>query len=282
MNLKPARSYLYVPGHRSDMLSRAADRGSDAVVADLEDAVASESKDSARETVASWLRSYDPAAPQAWVRVNSTEKLRHADLEAVLPSSRAAGVMVPKATADSVAQVSDALPPGFAVIPLVESARGVLEMVAIAEVAGVIRMGLGEADLVADLGMDPSPQGGELASIRVQLVVASAAAGIESPIAPVSTNLDDLIDLERSTVELRRIGFGARTAIHPAQVPVINRAFTPDAAEVERARRILQRADEAAAKGAAAYVDEDGRFVDEAVLRAARRYVTLAEEHGTR
>ena len=143
-------------------------------------------------------------------------------------------------------------------------------------------LGLGEADLVAALGMEPSPDRRELTPIRVQLVVVSAATGIGAPIAPVSTHLDDLEGLERSTIELRRMGFGARTAIHPAQVPVINRVFTPEAKEVEQARRLLERAEEAASIGASNFVDDDGRFVDEAVLRSARRYLMLAEEYGIR
>lgn len=282
MNQMTARSYLYVPGNRPEMLAGAGGRGSDAVVADLEDAVPPASKETARANVATWLGSYDTFGPQPWVRINAHDAFRDADLESVLSTGARAGVMLPKATVGVVAEVAEVLPKGVGLIPLIETAQGVLELPAISAVSSVIRLGLGGADLVADLGMEPSPGGEELIPILIQLVVASAAAEIASPIAPVWTNLDDAIGLERSTIELRRLGFGARSAIHPKQVPVINHAFTPEAAKVERARRLLRLAEEAAVKGAAVYLDEDGRFVDEAVLRAARRHISLAEEYGTR
>jgi citrate lyase subunit beta/citryl-CoA lyase len=104
----------------------------------------------------------------------------------------------------------------------------------------------------------------------MQAVVAAAAAGLQAPIGPVSTDIKDLYGLGHSTEALRRAGFGGRQAIHPSQVPVINLAFTPTAKELDRAEALLAQAQ--ADEGV--WVDESGRMVDEAVLRSARR--TLA------
>ena len=129
---------------------------------------------------------------------------------------------------------------------------------------------MGEVDLAADLGIDPSPDERELRALRMDVVVASAAWGRQAPIGPVSTDFKDLYGLGHSTEALRRAGFGARQAIHPAQVSVINLAFTPTAREIDRAEALLAGARSAGG----VWVDESGRMVDEAVLRGARR--TLA------
>jgi citrate lyase subunit beta/citryl-CoA lyase len=119
----------------------------------------------------------------------------------------------------------------------------------------------------------------ELLAVRVLVVLASAAAGLDPPIGPVSTDFRDLAALRRSTDALRRLGFGSRWAIHPAQVPIINQIFTPALEQVNAARRLIERHDSAVRQGTGVCVDEDGHMVDEAVVRAARR--TLARTRRT-
>lgn len=103
-----------------------------------------------------------------------------------------------------------------------------------------------------------------------------SAAGIEPPTAPVLPEVNDLGRLRRSTEAMRRLGFGSRLAVHPSQVPIINEVFTPPPAAVDAARRMIDRFEAAAAAGTGVYVDDDGRMVDEAVIRAARRFVARA------
>jgi citrate lyase subunit beta/citryl-CoA lyase len=110
--------------------------------------------------------------------------------------------------------------------------------------------------------------------VRMQIVLASAAAGLEPPIGPVSTDFTDLDALRESTWTLKRMGFGARAAIHPAQVGVINEMFTPTSEEVEEARRLLARFE---AGGRGATTDDDGRMIDEAFVRSARRILSIAD-----
>lgn len=252
------RSYLYVPGNRPDRFAKAAAAGADAVIADLEDAVGSGSKREARSAVAAWLNEPPPLA--VWVRVNNHPELLEEDL-AMVVGSHAAGAVVPKATAEACA-VAD-----VAVHALIETAAGVRTLDLIAGRPQVVRLALGEADLCAELGVVPSADGRELWAIRSDVVVASAAAGLEPPVGPAPTDLEDDGALERTSRQLYRQGFGGRSVLHPRQVATVNGVFTPGEEEVRRARRIV--AAHAAADGEPAVVD--GAFVDSATVRLARR-----------
>jgi len=281
------RSYLYVPGDRPDRLAKALGLGADAVIADLEDGVAPEAKDAARAAVAAFLG--DGAAsggpgvaadgPEVIVRVNPGALLA-ADLGAVVAAGVSA-VYLPKADTASLGEADallGALERGcgravgeVGVVALVESATGLLDAPLVARHPRVRNLAIGEADLTAELGLRPSADEHELWPLRLALVVASAAAGIDPPTAPVSTDFRDLDALRASTGALRRAGFAARSAIHPAQVAIINEVFTPSATEVAEAERLLERFDAAVARGNGVGVDDRGRMVDEAVVRSARR-----------
>jgi citrate lyase subunit beta/citryl-CoA lyase len=163
-----------------------------------------------------------------------------------------------------------------AVVALIETARGLLDVAGIARVPGVATLALGEGDLAADLGVTPSPGEPEFLLAREQVVVAAAAAGLEPPIAPVATDFRDLDAFRRSSEGLRRMGFGSRQAIHPAQVLVVNEVFTPSPTEVEAARETVAAFERAAAAQVGVVVDGAGRMVDEAVVRAARRTIARA------
>ncbi|MBC8991398.1 CoA ester lyase [Micromonospora chalcea] len=278
-----ARSYLYVPGDRADLLDKAAGRGADALVLDLEDAVTPARKAHARETVAGYLGAAAPAGPELWVRINSDQVA--ADVEVLSPA--AAGVWVPKAEPELLAEVDAALTrvqrrlgpdaPAFRVVALIETARGVLTAPLVAAAPRVLRLGLGEADLAGELGLQPGPERAEFAPIRSQAVVASAAAGITPPVGPVETTLRDPERLELTTRALLRQGFRARSAIHPGQIATINEVFTPTEAEVASARAVLEALERAERGGSGVATDADGRLLDRAVVRAAAEVVRRAE-----
>jgi citrate lyase subunit beta/citryl-CoA lyase len=228
-------------------------------------------KDLARSQVAEALRAERASGVEAWVRINSGSRGVD-DAHVVVSTEGSTGILAPKATPATAAEVLSAVGESVRVCALVESAMGVLHMAAIASIQGVGQLALGEVDLAADLGMSPSPDGRELEPIRLDLVVASAAHGCLPPIGPVWVDIRDLEGLASSTRLLRRSGFGARQAIHPAQVPVINDAMSPTSEELERAAYVLELAAKA---GGGACVDDDGRMIDEAVLRSARRLLEL-------
>ena len=273
-----ARSYLFVPGNRADMLAKAGDRGADAIIADLEDAVAPAERPVAREIVAAWLADLDTRDFEAWVRINPAPV--DADLAGVNPRTLT-GLMVPKvrAAADlaAVAGYLDQMEADAGVaagrlrlIPIIETAAAMRALDEIASAPRVQQLMIGELDMGAELGIDPANVEAFI-PLRMELVVASAAAGIDPPLGPVSTDFRDLEFLAADTQRLARLGFGSRPAIHPAQVPVINAAFTPDPAAVERARRLVAMYAAAIEAGEGAVIDEDVRMVDEAVVQVARR-----------
>ncbi|MFI0353355.1 HpcH/HpaI aldolase/citrate lyase family protein [Actinomadura sp. 9N407] len=264
---------LYVPGDRPDRLAKALRTGADELIVDLEDAVPVTAKERTRESVAAWLRSLPADRPAVTVRVNPGE-LGHADVRAIAGPGLD-GLCVAKTESAAELRALDAVltgagMPDLPVVPLLESAAAVLAASEIAAAPRVDRLQLGEADLAADLGVTLGPDESELLWARSQVVAASAAARLHPPIAPVSTEFRDLEAFRTTTLRLKRLGFRGRACIHPAQLPVVAEVFTPTPAELDRARSLLAGYEASLAAGSAVFVGDDGRLVDEAVIRAAR------------
>jgi citrate lyase subunit beta/citryl-CoA lyase len=270
----PIRSYLYVPGSDPRRIENALASEADAVVLDLEDAVAPNRKEEARETVAGFLRSGDEKP--IFVRVNVPgSALAEEDIEAVAEPNLA-GLRLPKTeSAEAVRRVAKRLEDlrcEAGIQCLIESALGLELVFEIARAhERVVGMSLGEADLAADLGVRNDVG---LLYARSRLVVATRAAGLPGPVQSVYTNVRDEEGLRRSTEEGKNQGFVGRSAIHPNQLSTINEVFTPTEGEVAEAEDLLARLEESAGAGTGALALEDGRFVDEAVVGSAR--VTLA------
>lgn len=265
------RTLLYVPADRIDSLwARATASGTDAVIVDLEDGVAPGAKSAARSAAAGRLSSAD-SGPDVVVRINSGVHL--ADDLRMLADFPDVPVMLPKSDADTLAEF-DALDTGTrSVIALVESATGLVALSELARHPRVSRLALGEADLRADLGIDERAEE-SLWALRTLVVVASRAADLPPPVAPVSTDWKNIDALAESCARLRDAGFGARTAIHPDQVAVIRGAFVPTPAEIDAARRIVEIHEQSLADGRGVSVGDDGRMIDEAVVRSARRLLS--------
>jgi citrate lyase subunit beta/citryl-CoA lyase len=257
----PPLTWLYVPADRPDRVEKAFASRAHAVIVDLEDAVAPGAKAGARAGLASLLgeRRHTPA----FVRVNAGDR---ADLDAVaaLPID---GVVAPK-----VSRPEDVPAVGLPVHCLVETALGVENAFAIASSPGVAGIALGEADLRSETG---ALEGG-LDWARARVVNAAVAAGLPRPPQSVYPSFDDAEGLARSCARGRELGHLGRTAIHPAQLEVIERAYLPTGDELMRARATLERLE--ADSGASAL---EGALVDPAMLGAARLVVALAERYGT-
>jgi citrate lyase subunit beta / citryl-CoA lyase len=258
------RTYLFVPGDRPERFDKALASGADAVVLDLEDAVAVGHKTLAREAIAHWLqRSAPDARARVVVRINdATSKEFDADL-AMLAAAGCGVVMLPKAeTAAQVAAVSAVLR-DMPVLALVESAAGVAGVQALARVPGVQRLVFGTLDFALDLDIAPEPAG--LAHAAGCIAIASRAAGLPPPVAGVTPELDDEPRLLADLAWARAIGFAAKLCIHPRQVAPVHAALRPGDAELDWARRVL-----AAAEGAAGAVQLDSRMIDKPVLQRAQ------------
>lgn len=269
LSIHRARSLLFVPADRPERYAKALASGADAVVIDLEDAVAPEAKAAAAST----LRETWPAldASRVALRINAAGTPWHEDNLALCRTLQPAAVMWAKAE-DPVRIGQAGLPPG-AVIALIESARGVADVRAVAACPAVGRLALGHLDLQADLGMRCSEDERELDSTRFEIVLASRLAGLTAPIDGVTLDIHDTSGVGIAARRAQAFGFGGKLCIHPAQITGLHAAWRPDATQVAWARRVLAAA--AASNGGAIQID--GAMVDAPVLQLARTLVRDAD-----
>ncbi|QDZ30419.1 CoA ester lyase [Noviherbaspirillum sp. UKPF54] len=263
-----ARSYLFVPGNRADRFEKACAAGADAVIVDLEDAVPPDDKEAARAALAAWLS----PARSVLVRINGADTRWFDDDLALCRLPGVAGIVLPKAGAPGeLLELHDA--GAKEIYPLIETAHGFENARVLAEAPGVRRLMFGSIDFKLDLGIEGDDDA--LLYFRSQLVLASRLASAQPPVDGVSTAIDDAGELERDTLRARRLGFGGKLCIHPKQVAAVNRCFSPSAADIAWAKRIL---DASAASGGAA-VAVDGKMVDRPVILRARQ---IADEAARR
>lgn len=283
------RSFLYVPGSKPELFTKAAAGPADAFVLDLEDAVPVTGKAQARADVRRWLegRDADRAASGAepWVRVNADAL--DDDLEAVLRPGLV-GLFLAKTSVSALAELTvllERLEPerGLAggsvrVVGLLEDARSLLDLPELARSPRLTTFGIGEVDLMADLRIDrTSRSASAVETLRIQVVLHAAAAGLAAPVAPTSTDFRDLEAFAESTRLMQDLGFRSRTAVHPAQVGVINDALSPTPEAVEAARGVVDRF---TAAGGGVSTDERGRLIDAAVVRQAQETLARAGRPG--
>ncbi|HEX4234086.1 MAG TPA: CoA ester lyase [Caldimonas sp.] len=256
-----ARSYLFVPADRPERYAKALASGADAVIVDLEDAVAPAAKEGARKSLAAWL---DAGGGGIAVRINDAASAWFDDDLRLAARAGVVAVVVPKTErVDDLARVRAAAPHA-ALLPLVETAAGIDRVREIAHAPGVARLAFGSIDLQLDLGIEEASDGDELLAFRSALVLASRLAALDAPVDGVSTAIDDAVAVEADARRARRLGFGAKLCIHPRQIAAVHAAFAPSGAEVAWAERVVA----AAAAGGAVAVD--GRMVDRPVLLRAQ------------
>lgn len=275
-----ARSFLFVPATRPERFAKALASGADAVIIDLEDAVAPGEKAQARQLLAqAWPGLAAAGRARVLVRVNAGNTAWHGDdlnLLGGLVGLGVAGVVLAKAEhAAQLSHVAAVLGPACALVPLIESVAGLDAADTLARCPQVLRLAFGNLDFQADAGLACGPDEAELTAVRLALLLASRRAQLPSPIDGVTADLQDAAQLARDVLRSRRGGFGAKLCIHPSQVAAVNAAFSPSPAEIDWARRVLA-ASKAASGGV---VSLDGRMVDTPVLLLARRTLARAD-HG--
>lgn len=259
------RSLLFIPGSRPDRFDKAAQAGADAIILDLEDAVAPQDKDSARLAVLDWLS----AGQKAIVRINGVGTPWHARDLALAKIPGVTAIMLPKA--ESAKDIAGIVRAGAKqVLPLIESAAGIVSILKIATAPGVARLAFGSIDFQVDLGMRDAHED-ELLFFRSQLVLASRIAGIASPIDGVTTAIDDAERLRVDVARARRLGFGGKLCIHPRQIEAVHLGFTPDLQAISWAQRVI------AAAGSGNVVAVDGKMVDKPVLLRAEAILREAQ-----
>jgi citrate lyase subunit beta / citryl-CoA lyase len=277
------RSLLFVPGDRADRMAKALGSGADALILDLEDSVAPAAKAEARRAVATFLNAN--SAARLWVRVNPLGGPEFdKDLAAVLPA-HPDGIVLPKAEGgESVAELSRRLAErGNATAKIMaittETPAAMFQLGSYGGLKRLEALTWGAEDLPAAIGAAASrePDGRftppyELA--RSLCLFGAAAAGV-APIETVYPDFGDLEGLAAYAGRARRDGFTGMMAIHPAQVPAINAAFTPSQAEVEHARRVVEAFEAQPGAGA---LSLDGRMIDRPHLVQAQRILAAARE----
>ena len=266
------RTYLFVPGNRPERFAKALASGADAILLDLEDAVAPAAKGEARDAIAQWAgRATEADRGRIVVRINDAQSSAFADDLLLLREAGIASVMLPKAESAAQVQAVVGVVPQARVLALIESACGVANVQQVAGADGVARLVFGTLDYALDLDLDITDGSEALVHAAGAIAIASRVAGLATPVAGVTPQLDDEQRLLSDLAWSRRHGFGAKLCIHPRQIAPIHAALEPTAQSLEWARRVL--AAEAASPGAAQL---DGRMIDRPVVLQAQRTLQRA------
>lgn len=284
MELGPLRTALFVPGNRPDRVDKAVKTSADAVIIDLEDAVALTEKETSRPKVREKILEH--AERKIIVRVNSLDSpFFKGDLAEVVTGNLAC-LMVPKVeSAADVREINENLlkvekekgivEGSVPIIPLIESAGAVQNVFRIAaektEPSRIYCVAFGSADYTLDMGIEITREGAELSYPRSRIAVASRAARIEPPLdTPFMMDLKDMEALKVDAGRAKQLGFQGKLCIHPNQIEPCHAIFSPTKEEILYAERVVQVFEEAEKEGSAA-IQLDGKFIDYAVVERARR-----------
>lgn len=283
------RTFLFAPGNHPRKVEKVFAAGADAVILDLEDAVAAAEKPATRAAVVAAMTASRRC--RGYIRINALDtEFAFEDLESVV-APRVDGIVVPKIeTAEALATVEWVLSElerkrglpagGIDLLPILETGLGVANARAIAAAARRTRwLAFGAGDFTRDMAMDWTRDETECDHARAEIALASRAEGLAAPIDTVWIHLQDPEGLIASTNKIKAMGFQGKLCIHPAQVGPVNSAFTPDAEAVARARKIVAAFDEAEAAGSAS-IQVDGQFVDYPIVEQARRTLAVAQAAG--
>jgi citrate lyase subunit beta/citryl-CoA lyase len=278
MPLKPLRSLLFLPATADHLLAKATERGADALVIDLEDAIPPERKAAARPMAQAAVRQLAERGATVVLRVNSDPALWQEDLRG-MPVEALSAIMLPKvesldqveALAKALIQMSAEQAPPIAA--LIETPRGVLAAATIASHRALCALGFGSEDYAGALGVPAEPAA--LTWPAQQVLTCAHAYGLQCwGLAASIADVDDMVDFARAVDAGRAMGFTGSVCIHPRQVPVVNRGFSPSEQELAWAQRVLA-ANQAAREQGLGAVLLDGRMLDKPIVDRARRWLGL-------
>lgn len=278
MHLNDLRSLLFVPATSQHLWGKAAERGADAVIVDLEDGVPADRKAQARVMAREAIELLADATP-VFARINAPEALFALDI-AALPLDRLQGVLLPKVeSADEVRTLAAciaghqaAASPALAIAALIETPLGVMEARHIATAHPSVKaLGFGAEDYATEMGVPAEPQ--SLMWAAQAITCCARAYGLACWGQPGSiAEINDMTAFAGLVRQARRAGFSGTPCIHPRQVTVANAGFGPTDAELDWARRVLV-ADVAAQADGRGVVTLDGRMIDRPIVERARRWL---------
>jgi citrate lyase subunit beta/citryl-CoA lyase len=268
------RTFLFVPGDRPQYVRRALESAAEAIVFDLEDAVAPDRKAAARDAVRSVLGAQRPDDRPLFVRVNAPESPdAQLDLHA-LKGVPVAGLVVPKVETTTGVRHVVAGAGGTPLVLLIETPRGVLRAIDLAEAAheSLAALAFGAEDFRAAMHVDASPEADVVVDFaRAAVAVAAAAADVPAIDAP-ELDLADPDGWRKGAARARAMGFRGKFAIHPAQLAIIHETLAARPAQRDWAERVIQAYEQGSARGLGS-VRVDDRLVDAATVRRARQIV---------
>jgi citrate lyase subunit beta/citryl-CoA lyase len=279
------RSLLFVPGNQPKMLEKALGVLPDAFVPDMEDSVPWDEKTNARQVTASFLPRFAPGGPLVIPRINSLDTgLLEEDLAAVV-GPHIYGVSVGKIqTTRDIAHISEIIarleekagvPVGQTrLVPWIETARAIVHCYDILAMPRMVGAAFGAEDLTHDMGIERTEDDSEVAVARSITCLAARAAEVLALDTPYFL-FRNPEGLRQNALASKKIGFKGKFAIHPAQIDIINEVFSPSAAEIDYARRVVAAFDEAARAGRGS-TSLDGKVVDVPVVRRARVLLEVA------
>jgi citrate lyase subunit beta/citryl-CoA lyase len=286
------RTFIFAPGNHPRKVEKVFDLGADAVILDLEDAVAVNEKVGARQAVVEGMKK--PRQCKGYVRINASDTpFCYGDLLAVV-GDWLDGIVLPKV--ESAAQLltidwllaqlerERGLTAGHIdLMPIIETGKGLAAVREIAMAGSrVRRLSFGAADYTHDIGMNWTLEEHELTPARAEIVLASRVAGIEPPIDTVFAHVGKHLDALRRTTQLARdLGFQGKLCIHPEQVQPIHDIFTPTEKEIAEARKVVEAFEAAEASGSAS-IRVEGRFIDYPIVEKAKRVLAITEQLGTK
>jgi citrate lyase subunit beta / citryl-CoA lyase len=275
-------SRLYLPGNTPSLMINAGIHKPDGIILDLEDAVAPDKKYEARFVVRNALRNIDFYGAERMVRINQVPAGID-DLDFLVPHNVNL-LLIPKCeSADQIRLVNDKIKQlktshnisgNIWLMPIIESALGVLKALEIAQSENVVAMAIGLEDYTADLGTRRTQEGTESFFARSMVVNACKASGIQA-IDSVFSDIADMEALKETVIRSKALGFDGMGCIHPRQIRVIHENYAPDAAEIEKAKKIVNAFIEAAAKGLGV-VSLGTKMIDPPVVKRAQKLIDLA------
>jgi citrate lyase subunit beta/citryl-CoA lyase len=288
MSAKQARSWMFVPGNRERFIQKANASAADGILLDIEDGVLPNEKAEARRMIASALVEAK-SGPRRYVRVNAlTTPWLKEDLEAVIVPglegicltkvAKPSDIYEAESVIERLEKQRDLEPGKIRILAAVESARGLMNGVAIADSSPrIVGLMFGAEDYALDLGLGArrEKEAAELLFARSQIVNAAAAANVLS-VDGVFPNLNDEQGLEADVRQARRLGFTSKSTFNPRQLDMINSIFGPQPEEIEYARKIVAGFREAEARGDAS-VAIGGQLVDKPILLRAQRILEIVE-----
>ena len=284
--IRPLRSWLFAPGNHPRKVEKVFQVGADAVILDLEDAVAIAEKEATRTIVLNALQTDHPCL--GYIRINALETdFALEDFNAIV-QPQVDGIVLPKVeSADDLTRADGIITDlekqrglpigGIDLLPIIETAKGVHRLDHIAgSGTRVKRLSFGAGDFTKDMGIKWSGEERELIYPRSRFTLASRVAGLEQPIDTVFIDLANDEHFKQSVHTALTFGFQGKLCIHPKQVPVVNMVFTPTDKELEQAKAIIAAFEQAEAAGSAS-IQVNGYFVDYPIVEKAERVVKLAE-----